>query len=207
VSFQMGSTTNCVFWRLGKGDRMSTLAAPPSNQVIIKSASGRARRHRHLALIGLGDAGAAIDTRTPLANSLLGGFPDHVAATNKIHALNFERWNVMRWMMLAVLVGTMGSAAAQPADSIVATGPLLMGCRALVENDPNGNQMQMGACAGAIRATVDISRTLRRACPSAGNVVIEAARAVIMFVDERPERKSEEFGPLALTAIGYKWPC
>jgi len=92
----------------------------------------------------------------------------------------------MRWVMIAILIGTMGTAAAQSVD-IVATGPLLMGCRAFVENDPNGNPMQMGACAGAVRATVDISRTLRRACPPS-NDVVEAARAVIMFVDERPER-------------------
>jgi hypothetical protein len=113
----------------------------------------------------------------------------------------------MRWMMIGLLIGAVGSAAAQPADSIVATGPLLMGCRSLVQNDPNGDQMQMGACAGAVRATVDISRSLRRACPPVNDVVIDAARVVIMFVDERPERKSEEFGPLALTAIGYRWPC
>ena len=114
---------------------------------------------------------------------------------------------MMRWITLVVLVCAMGSATAQLSDSIVATGPLLMGCRALVENDPNGDQMQMGACAGAIRAAVDISRSQRRACPPMNGVVIEAARVVIMFVDERPERKTEEFGPLTLTAIGYKWPC
>jgi hypothetical protein len=112
----------------------------------------------------------------------------------------------MRWVAIAILVGTVGASAAQAAD-IVATAPLLMGCRAFVENDPNGDPMQMGACAGAVRATIDISRTLRRACPPVNDVVVEAARVVIMFVDERPERKREEFGPLALTAIGYKWPC
>ena len=97
--------------------------------------------------------------------------------------------------------------AAQPADSIVATGSLLMGCRALVENAPTGDMMQMGACAGAVSAAVDISRTLRRACPPAGGAVLDAARVVIMFVDERPERKNDEFGPLALMALGDRWPC
>ncbi len=113
----------------------------------------------------------------------------------------------MRWLMLAILAGVAGPAVAQPADSIVATGNVLMGCRSLVENDPNGDQMRMGACAGAVRAAADIGRSTRRACPPMQEVVLEAARVVIMFVDEEPERKSEEFGPLALTAIGYKWPC
>jgi Rap1a immunity proteins len=143
----------------------------------------------------------------PLVNGISAYFQIMWRRPKRYTPWNFERWNMMRWMTLAVLVGAMGSAAAQPADSIVATGPLLTGCRALVENDPNGDQMQMGACAGAVRATADISRALRRACPPMSDVVIEAARTVIMFVDERPERKSEEFGPLALTAIGYRWPC
>ena len=30
---------------------------------------------------------------------------------------------------------------------------------------------------------------------------------VIEFVDERPERKSDQFGPLVLKALGGRWPC
>jgi hypothetical protein len=112
----------------------------------------------------------------------------------------------MRWLTLAVLIGAAGSAVAQPADSIVSTKSLLQGCRALVENAPTGDMMQIGACAGAVSAALDISRSQRRACPPAGGVV-EAARAVIMFVDERPERTRDQFGPLALVALGDRWPC
>ena len=113
----------------------------------------------------------------------------------------------MHRLTFVVLIALAGPVAAQPTDSIVATGSLLMGCRALVENAPTGDMMQMGACAGAVSAAVDISRTLRRACPPAGGAVIDAARVVIMFVDERPERKNDEFGPLALLALGDRWPC
>ena len=73
----------------------------------------------------------------------------------------------MRWFItLAVFAGTVGSAAAQTGDSVVATGSVLMGCRALVENDLNGDPMQMGACAGAVRAALDISNDVGRACPA-----------------------------------------
>jgi hypothetical protein len=114
----------------------------------------------------------------------------------------------MRWIIsLVVFAGTMGSAAAQPADSVVTTVSLLMGCRALVENDPTGDMMQIGACAGAVRATLDISRAVGKVCPPADGGVLESARVVIMFVDEKPERRSEHFGPLAMTALGYRWPC
>lgn len=119
-----------------------------------------------------------------------------------------ERWAPMRWIItLMLLAGTLGPAAAQPADSVVATGSVLMGCRALVENDPNGDMMQMGACAGAIRASLDIGAEVRQICPVDYVGVLQAARVVIGFVDEKPERKSEHFGPLAMTALGYRWPC
>jgi hypothetical protein len=113
----------------------------------------------------------------------------------------------MRSLVFAVLIGVASAATAQPTDSVVATGSLLMGCRALVENAPTGDMMQIGACAGAVSAALDISRSLRRACPPGGGSVIDAARLVIMFVDERPERKNELFGPLALIALGDRWPC
>jgi hypothetical protein len=51
----------------------------------------------------------------------------------------------MRSLMLAALMGTAVPAAAQPAESIIATGSILSGCRALVENAPTGDMMQIGA--------------------------------------------------------------
>ena len=113
----------------------------------------------------------------------------------------------MRWLMLALLCGAIGSAKAQPADSVLATGSVVVGCRALVENVPGGDMMRMGACAGAVRAALDIGRSLRRVCPSDNVGTVDAARVVIAFVDEHPERTSEHFGPLALAALGYRWPC
>jgi hypothetical protein len=54
---------------------------------------------------------------------------------------------------------------------------------------------------------VDISRTLSRACSPDGGAVIDAARVVIMFVDERLERKHDGSGPIALMALGDRWLC
>jgi Ssp1 endopeptidase immunity protein Rap1a len=110
-------------------------------------------------------------------------------------------------LALAALIGVAGSAAAQSAGGIIATGSVLAGCRALVENAPTGDMMQVGACAGAVSAVLDVSRSLRRVCPPPGGGVLDAARIVIMFVDERPERKADQFGPLALMALGDRWPC
>ncbi len=134
--------------------------------------------------------------------------PDQVgqrpAATPGVGATNLL---AMRPLVLAALISAAVPAAGQPAAGLVATGSILMGCRALVENAPTGDMMQIGACAGGVSAALDISRSLRRVCPPAGRGVIEAARVVIEFVDERPERKSDQFGPLVLTALGDRWPC
>jgi hypothetical protein len=113
----------------------------------------------------------------------------------------------MHWLCLLALVCVATPAFAQSTDDIVATPSLLIGCRALVENAPTGDMMQIGACAGAVSAALDISRSQRKVCPPAGGGVIDAARVVIMFVDERPERKYDQFGPLALIALGDRWPC
>src|SRR3954470_23582068 len=56
-----------------------------------------------------------------------------------------ERVEPMRWSTLGILICAAGSAVAQPADSIVATRSLLQACRALVENAPTGDMMQIGA--------------------------------------------------------------
>jgi hypothetical protein len=113
----------------------------------------------------------------------------------------------MRYLMLTALIGIAGQAAAQSSNDVVATGSVLMGCRALVENAPTASAMQMGACAGAVNAAMDISRAQRRSCPPGGGDLITAARMVIEFVDERPERKGDQFGPLVLMALADRWPC
>jgi hypothetical protein len=75
---------------------------------------------------------------------------------------------LMRWLSLVVLIGIAGPAFAQSTDNIVATPSLLMGCRTLVENAPTGDMMQIGACAGAVSAALDISRSQRKVCPPPG---------------------------------------
>jgi hypothetical protein len=99
---------------------------------------------------------------------------------------------IRRCLALAALLGAAAPAVAQPAEGIVATGSILLGCRALVENAPTGDMMQIGACAGAVSVALDISRRKARV-PACRWRVIDAARVVIMFVDERPERKSDRW--------------
>jgi hypothetical protein len=110
-------------------------------------------------------------------------------------------------LTIAVLIGLASPAMAQMPGGLLATGSLLAGCRAFVENAPTGDMMQMGACAGAVSAVLDVSQTLRRACPPSDVGVIDAARVVIRFSDVRASRASESFGPMALAALSDRWPC
>lgn len=112
------------------------------------------------------------------------------------------------WLTLATLIGLMAPTIAHAqTDDILATGPLLVGCRAFVENDPNGNSMQMGACAGAVSTALQIARAQGKACPPPGSLIIHAARVVVEFSDERAERRSQPFGPMAVSALSDRWHC
>jgi Ssp1 endopeptidase immunity protein Rap1a len=113
---------------------------------------------------------------------------------------------VIKRLAMMTLLASAGTASAQPFN-ITATPTVLAGCRYLVENVPNGDMMQMGACAGAVSSALDISRQLRRSCPPPDVDVLAAARRIIAFVDENPARKADQFGPLALIALSDRWPC
>ncbi len=110
--------------------------------------------------------------------------------------------------LLAGVVG-LGVPTVSPAQAdIVSTTSLLQGCRSLIENDPNGNPMQMGACAGAVAATVEIARSQGRACaPAGGAGVVPAARVIVNYANESASHRAGAFGPMALAALSYHWRC
>ena len=98
-------------------------------------------------------------------------------------------------------------ATAQPQQERVTSAFVLAGCRTLVENDPNGNMMQMGACAGAVSTAFDLGKSQRHICPPGDVGLVHAMRAVISFFDEQPSLQSEPFGPVAWRALGARWGC
>jgi len=98
-------------------------------------------------------------------------------------------------------------ANAQPQQERVTSAFVLAGCRTLVENDPNGNMMQMGACAGAVSTAFDLGKSQRHICPPGDVGLVHAMRTVISFFDEQPSLQSEPFGPVAWRALGARWGC
>ena len=98
-------------------------------------------------------------------------------------------------------------AAGQPQQEIVTPAFVLPGCRTLVENDPNGNMMQMGACAGAVSAVFNLGKDQRHICPPAEADMIEAARVIMGHFNRDPALQSGHFGTVAWRALGERWGC
>ncbi len=113
----------------------------------------------------------------------------------------------MRWLAAAVLFGLATPAVAQTSGGMLGTPSMLIGCRAFVENAPTADMMQVGACAGAVSAVMDVARSLRRACPPQDAELVDVTRHVIRFADDNPRLASGPFGELALTALGDRWRC
>ncbi len=109
--------------------------------------------------------------------------------------------------MALAFIGLSAGAFAQPQREHVSPDFVLAGCRALVENDPNGDMMQMGACAGAVSAIVELARAQHRACPPPDAGLVHAARLVISYFDEQPALQSQPFGPNAWRAMEIRWEC
>lgn len=109
--------------------------------------------------------------------------------------------------LAATVAGAVAPAGAQPQAMHVTSPFVLSGCRALVENDPNGNQMQMGACAGAVSVAMDLGTAQRHVCPPRDAGLADAARVVIRFFDAEPGLQAQPFGPVAWRALGYHWGC
>lgn len=103
--------------------------------------------------------------------------------------------------------GAVVPARAQPQAMHVTSQFVLSGCQALVENDPNGNQMQMGACAGAVAVALELGAAQRHVCPPGDAGLAQAARVVIRFFDAEPGLQSQPFGPVAWRALGNHWGC
>jgi len=98
-------------------------------------------------------------------------------------------------------------AAGQPQREIVTPAFILAGCRTLVENDPNGNMMQMGACAGSVSAIFNLAKDERHICPPEDADMIAAARVVMGHFYRDPASQSGHFGTVAWRALGERWGC
>jgi Rap1a immunity proteins len=90
----------------------------------------------------------------------------------------------------------------------------LPGCRTFIETLPNTTLDQAnraGQCLGIVKALLrlgeDLSITPFRNCSPNSVTSGEAVRAVVTFLEARPQRLHENFIDLAAEAIAKAWPC
>jgi hypothetical protein len=122
----------------------------------------------------------------------------------------------MRAVALGIALGLMGmSAMAQEPDKYSANY-MLRHCRAAVNNEnlarPADAAMQ-GMCVGIIDAIGFMMSEFppkekeQSSCPPSKVTLEETVRAVITYIEARPERMHENFKMLVIEAIHDAWPC
>jgi hypothetical protein len=70
--------------------------------------------------------------------------------------------------------------------------------------------MTAGECLGAVYAMLNVSTALTeplRFCPPNDAEAEQGVRAIVAYIEKRPERTREDFMTLALEALRATWPC
>ncbi len=70
--------------------------------------------------------------------------------------------------------------------------------------------MDAGECLGAVYAMLNMSNALPeplKASPPADTQPDQGVRAVVAYIEQRPERGREDFMRLGLEALRGSWPC
>jgi hypothetical protein len=70
--------------------------------------------------------------------------------------------------------------------------------------------MDAGECLGAVYAMLNVSTALTdplKFCPPSDTQAEQGVRAVVAYIEKRPERGWEDFTTIALEALRFKWPC
>jgi hypothetical protein len=70
--------------------------------------------------------------------------------------------------------------------------------------------MDAGECLGAVYAILNLSLSLvepLKFCPPSDIQPDQGVRAVVAYIEKRPDRAREDFTVLGLEALRASWPC
>jgi Rap1a immunity proteins len=70
--------------------------------------------------------------------------------------------------------------------------------------------MDAGECLGAVYAMINLATALTepaRFCPPSDVEAEQAVRAIVTYIEKKPERAREDFTAVALEALRATWPC
>jgi hypothetical protein len=125
------------------------------------------------------------------------------------------RLNWISYMAIAGLAMWLGcaSANATSANDVLAACKLYLSVihrHGAVSQSEIPHLMDAGECLGAVYALLSVSHTLPeplKFCPPVEFEAEQGVRAVVAFIEKKPERGREDFTTIALEALRSKWPC
>jgi hypothetical protein len=115
----------------------------------------------------------------------------------------------MRTVVVCGALMALGMATAEGAQSFHSADAMLPGSKLLVAGAMGKDLSEaydVGFCAGTVSAIVSLTRGYDM-CPSSSVTQGQILQVVIRYVEARPQRVHEEFGPLAIEALRDGWPC
>jgi hypothetical protein len=115
----------------------------------------------------------------------------------------------------ALLVLPLGSISAQAAsaDNVLAACKLYLSVIArhgAAKEAEIVHLMDAGECLGAVYALLNVSQALAeplKFCPPLDVQAEQGVRAVVAYIENRPERARDDFTALAIEAFRKEWPC
>jgi hypothetical protein len=121
----------------------------------------------------------------------------------------------IRYLAIAATATLIGSGAARAASAkeVLPACKLYLSVidrRGAAKESEIAHLMDAGECLGAVYAMLNMSEVLPgqlKACPPSDTQPDEGVRAVVAYIEQRPERGREDFMRLGLEALRASWPC
>jgi hypothetical protein len=102
------------------------------------------------------------------------------------------------------LIGQQGAWA--QSENLYSANYLMPGCRHAVAENYNSDHFGQGRCGGVVQTIMYFGRHFGVCVPDR-TIAREAAKVIVLYVDQRPARMHERFEKLALEALQRAWPC
>jgi Rap1a immunity proteins len=122
----------------------------------------------------------------------------------------------MRPLVLGITMGLMMGVSALAQEDKDSANFMLRYCRAAANNEPltrSADAAMAGMCVGIIDGIALMMSDFppeekgKSSCPSSKVKLEQIVRAVITYIEARPERMHENFKALVIDAIHDAWPC
>jgi len=109
----------------------------------------------------------------------------------------------MRTEFLAACALIGSSVAGSAAEDVYSANYVMVGCRPYVQ-EVKEDEFRQGICVGTVRTVVEMDSKI---CPPKGGTAMQAMRAVVQYIDNKPGRLHEPFASLAAEALRAAWAC